>query len=162
MAVVQAKETTTTRLESQGPRVDEKLMKPGKYEITPEVIFTVTIHVKEKDGRWIIMNGPGKGIETNNIVFRMWSYDEMIEMRKMATNYDVTKRIHMIDNDNLNRFKIQRLLMSWTFDKDNPRLRIQHVNGVMTDEGWKAFISLQPNISAYIIEEMNKVYEFNG
>ena len=95
-------------------------------------------------------------------MFRMWAYDEMVNLKKMATNYDPLKRIHMVDHDVLNRLKIQRLMVSWTFDKDNPRLRIQHVNGVMTDEGWKAFISLQPNISAYIIEEMNKVYEFNG
>jgi len=162
MATVEAKKEMIRPVEVLGPRVDEKLMKPGKYEITPDIIFTVTINVREKEGRWIIMNGPGKGIDTNHIIFRMWSYDEMIEMRKMATSYDVTKRVHMIDNDNLNRFKIQRLMVSWTFDKDNPRLRIQHVNGVMTDEGWKAFISLQPNISAFIIEEMNKVYEFNG
>jgi hypothetical protein len=154
MAIVQAK--------SQEPRVDERLMKPGKFEITNDTTFTVWIHVKERDGRWIIMSGPAKGVESNNVVFRMWTYEEMIEMRKMATTYDSQKRIHMIDNDALNRLKIQRLMVSWTFDKDNPRLKIQHVNGVMTDEGWNAFIRLQPNIGSYVIDEMNKVYEFNG
>jgi hypothetical protein len=153
MAVVQAK---------QEVRVDEKLMKAGKFEITKDTIFTVFIHAKEKDGRWVLMNGPGKGIESNSVVFRMWSYDEMIEMRKMATSYDSQKRIHMIDNDALNRLKIQRLMVSWTFGETNSRLVIQHVNGVMTDESWNAFINLQPNLSCHIIEEMNKVYEFNG
>ena len=143
-------------------RLDEKLMKPGKYEICAETVFSISVHLKERDGRWILMNGSGKGIESNTIVFRMWTYNEMIEMRKMVTTYDAQKRIHMIDNDALNRIKIQRLLVSWTFDKDNCRLRIQHVNGVMTDESWLAFCSLQPNISSHIIDEMNKVYEFNG
>jgi hypothetical protein len=92
----------------------------------------------------------------------MWTYDEMADMKKMATSYDGLKRVHMIDNDSLNRFKVQRLMVSWTFDRDNPRLRLQHVNGVMTDESWRAFASLQPNISTCIIEEMNKVFEFNG
>lgn len=161
MAVVQP------RLEQRSPdqqqaRVDEKLMKPGKYENTPDTIFSVVIHAKEKDGRWIIMAGPGKGVETNTVVFRMWGYDEMIEMRKMATSYDPQKRVHMIDNDALNRLKIQRLMVSWTFDKENSRLRLWHVNGVLTDEAWKAFTALQPNLSTYIIDEMNKVYEFNG
>jgi hypothetical protein len=144
------------------PRVDEKLMKAGRYEVTSDTTFTVMLHAKERDGRWIIMNGPGKGIETNSVVFRMWTYDEMVELRKLATSYDATKRVHMIDNDNLNRLKIQRLMVSWTFDKDNSRLRLWHVNGVLTDEAWKAFTLLQPNLCSYIIEEMNRVYEFNG
>ena len=161
MAIVQGKPEVEKASQPQN-RIDEKLMKPGKYEITPEVTFKVMVYAKEKDGRWILMSGPGKGIDTNTVIFRMWSYDEMIEMRKMATSYDGQKRIHMIDNDALNRLKVQRLMVSWTFDTDNPRLRIQHVNKVMTDESWSAFTSLQPNLSAFIIDEMNKVFEFNG
>ena len=163
MPVVQAKEEKKKEVAPvEAPRVDEKLMSPWKYEVTPATQFTVTINLKERDGRWLIMNGPGKGIDTHSVIFRMWHYDEMVGMRKMATNYDAQKRIHMIDNDALNRLKIQRLLVSWTFDRDNVRLRIQHVQGVMTDESWTAFTLLQPNISSYIIDEMNKVYEFNG
>jgi hypothetical protein len=162
MPVVQAKGSQQQQAAPSEPRVDERLMKPGRFEITPDTTFTVMVHSKEKDGRWVIMVGPGKGIESNSVVFRMWTYDEMIEMKKMATSYDAQKRVHMIDNDTLNRLKVQKLMVSWTFDRENPRLRIQHVNGVMTDEGWKAFVSLQPNISTYILDEMNKVYEFNG
>lgn len=163
MPVIQSKLDVKTAEPSSPPveRVDERLFKPGKYEITPDTIFKVMIYTKDKDGRWLMMSCPGKGVETNVVVFRMWTYDEMIEMRKMSTNYDSQKRVHMIDNDALNRLKIQRLMMSWTFDKDNSRLRIQHVNGVMTDESWKAFTSLQPNLCSFIIDEMNKVYEFN-
>jgi len=162
MAVVQAKPEAPKPVVPGPPRIDESLMKAGKYEITPETTFTVTIHAREKDGRWVLANGPGKGIETNTVVFRLWSYDEMIELRKMATNFDKEKRIHMIDPDTLNRLKIQRLMLSWTFDKDNPRLRLWHVNGVLTDEAWRAFAVLQPNLSSFIIDEMNRVYEFNG
>lgn len=163
MATVQARPEVAKQTPDQPTaRVDEKLMKAGKYEITPETTFIVTINSKEKDGRWIIMNGGGKGIDTNTIVFRMWTYEEMIELRKLATNYDAQKRVHMIDNDALNRLKMQRLMLSWTFDKDNPRLKLWHSNGVLVDEAWMAITSLQPNILSYIIEEMNKVYEFNG
>jgi hypothetical protein len=162
MAIVQAKPEAPKREEPQQPRVDERLVKPNRYEVTPDTIFKIVIHAKEKEGRWILMVGPGKGVDTNEVVFRMWTYDEMIEMRKMATTYDDKKRIHMIDQDALNRLKVQRLMTSWTFDKDNPRIRIQHVNGVMTDESWTAFTRLQPNILSYILDEMNKVFEFNG
>lgn len=142
-------------------RVDEQIMKTGKYQISKDIVFAVTIHLREKDGRWLIASGP-KGAETHSVVFRMWTYDEMIEMRKKATTYDASKRMHMLDNDTLNRLKVQSLLVSWTFDRDNPNLKIHHVNGVMTDESWAAFASLQPNIASFILDEINKVYEFNG
>lgn len=161
MPTVQAKEEPV-KVTQQGQRIDEKLMKPSKYEVSVETKFKVVMHLKEKDGRWLVMTGPGKDIDTHEAVFRMWTYDEMVEMRKMATTYDAIKRMHMIDNDMLNRLKLQRLMVSWTFERDNPRLRVYHVNGVMTDESWRAFASLQPNISTTIIEEMNKIYEFNG
>lgn len=162
MATVQAKPEQKSVITSTSPRVDERLMKPGKYEVTPETKFKIQLYLKERDGRWVIMTGAGKNIEEHEIVFRMWTYDEMVEMRKMSTAYDATKRMHTIDNDALNRLKVQKLMVSWTFDKDNVRLRIQHVNGVMTDESWTAFASLQPNITSYVIDEMNKIYEFNG
>ena len=164
MAVVQAKPEApaVAKPEQPGQRLDERLYKPGKYENTPDTTFKIQVHLKEKDGRWILMAAPGKGIESHTIVFRMWGYDEMVDMRKMATSYDAQKRLHMIDNDMLNRLKVQRLMVSWTFDRDNQRLRIQHVQGVMTDESWTAFKLLQPNITTYILDEMNKVYEFNG
>jgi hypothetical protein len=162
MATVQAKPEQLKLQPKSIDRIDEKLMQPGKYEIHSGVIFTVTIYMKEREGRWVLMTGAGKDIEKHEITFRMWGFNEMIELRKLATSYDAQKRIHMIDNDLLNRYKIQRLMMSWTFDRDNSRLRIQHVNGILTDEGWTAFTMLQPNIASHIIDEMNKVYEYNG
>jgi len=146
----------------QGPRLDEQLMKAGKYEVTEEHTFKVEVNLVLKDKRWVLANGPGRGVESQEAIFRMWTYDEMIELKKMATSYDATKRIHMIDNDLLNRLKVQKLMVSWTFDKDNPRLRVQHVQGALTDESWVAFTRLQPNIITHILEEMNKVYEYNG
>lgn len=161
MATVQAK-PEQPKPAPAASRVDERLMKPGKYEVTPETTFKVPLFLKEREGRWIVMTGPGKGIEEHEVVFRMWGYNEMVEMRKMSTSFDATKRMHTIDNDTLNRLKVQRLMVSWTFERDNSRLRLQHVNGVMTDESWAAFANLQPNISTYVIDEMNKVYELNG
>jgi hypothetical protein len=160
MPVVQAKSEAQGQ-EARQDRLDEKLMKPGKYEVTPEDTFTIELFLKRTEKRWVLCP-PDKGATKEEVVFRMWTYDEMVEMRKMATNYDPMKRLHMVDQDLLNRMKVQRLLVAWTFDKDNPRLRIQHVNGVMTDEGWKAFTRLHPNICSFIIERMNMVYEYNG
>jgi 23S rRNA A1618 N6-methylase RlmF len=161
MAVVQAK-PEVKQAEVRPDRLDEKLMKEGKYEVTPEDTFLVEVWLKRTDKRWTLCNGGERGSIKEEVVFRMWTYDEMVELRKMATNFDPIKRIHMVDNDILNRMKIQRFMVSWTFDRENPRLRIQHVNGVMTDESWRAFTRLHPNICTYLIERMNAVYEFNG
>jgi hypothetical protein len=161
MAIVQAKPEAEKK-EQLAPRLDEKLMKPGKYEVTREDTFTIEIWLKKQDKRWVLCQPTDKNAIKEEVVFRMWTYDEMVELRKMATNYDPLKRIHMVDHDALNRMKIQRCLVAWTFDRENPRLRIQHINGVMTDESWGAFVRLSPNICSYIIERMNLVYEFNN
>ena len=167
MAKVEAKPNMEVKPEvpkesPRGARLDERLMKPGRYEVTNEHTFKVEVNLYQKDGRWIVVEGTGKNVEIHEVVFRMWGYEEMIELKKMATSYDPQKRLHMVDNDLLNRLKVQRLMMSWTLDKDNPRLKLAHVNGILTDESWSAFIKLQPNIITYILDEMNKVYEYNG
>jgi hypothetical protein len=167
MAKVEAKPTMEVKSDKpqespRGARLDETLMKPGKYEVTNEHTFKVEVNLGLRNNRWVVVEGIGKGVDSNEVIFRMWTYDEMIELKKMATSYDAQKRIHMIDHDLLNRLKVQRLMVSWTFGKDNPRLKLAHTNGVLTDESWVAFTKLQPNIVTYIIDEMNKVYEYNG
>jgi hypothetical protein len=144
------------------PRVDESLMEPGDYEVTPEHTFDILLFLKEKDGRWVVVNKGGSGVSEHKIVMRMWSYDEMVELRKRATSYDQNKRIHMIDQDLLNRIKIQKLMMSWTLSDDNARLKIHRRQGALTDESWTNVKRLQTNILQFIINSMNEVYELNG
>lgn len=162
MAKVEAKPEVKTQEPQKQTRVDEKLMKPGKYEVSNEHTFEVEVHLAPNKGRWVVADRPGREIDSHKIVFRMWNYDEMIDLKRKATNYDSQKRLHMIDNDALNRMKIQKFMLSWTLDRDNPRLKLFHVQGVLTDESWQTFTKLQPNIISHIIEEMNRVYEFNG
>lgn len=163
MEVKQDIKAEVKSLESpRGVRLDERLMKPGKYEVTDDHTFKVNLNLYPKDGRWVVVETAGKNIESHEIVFRMWTYEEMIELKKMATTYDIQKRTHMIDHDLLNRLKVQRLMVSWTLDRDNPRLKLAHVNGILTDESWAAFAKLQPNIATYVLDEMNRVYEYNG
>jgi len=93
----------------------------------------------------------------------MWRYHEAVELRKKATIYDRLRRMHVVDTDALNRLKIQKYLVSWTFDKDNPRLKLHRVNDALTDESWDMFSkNLYPNITSRIVDEMNKVFELNG
>jgi len=143
-------------------RVDSVLLPPGKFEVTPELTFSFDIAIKEFKGRWVIIEKDTKGAIVHSVTFRIWSYDEMIDLRRKSTTYDSARRINSLDNDLLNRLKIQKLLVSWTFGNDNPRLNIQHVNGVLTDESWKAFTKLSPNIAERIINEMNLVLDYGG
>ena len=159
MAVVQAKEEVKKDVPEK-ERLDERIMEPGDYEITRDTVFEVKIKLKKKGSRWVVVNS-GEDV-IHKVVFRMWNYEEMVEMRKMSMSYDSSKRMHMIDNDALNRLKVQKLLISWTFGDDNPRLKLHHVQGVMTDESWSVFKKLQPNIITQILDGANSVYEFNS
>jgi len=162
MPVVKSRKENKKAPEQKQDRVDEQIMEPGKYEVTSETTFDVELFLKEGDGRWMVVNPGTDSAEEHKLVFRMWSYDEMVEMKKKATTYDATRRIHVIDNDALNRLKIQKFLQSWTLDRENPRLKLHRVGGVLTDESWQTFAKLQPNIINYIFDRMNEVYELGG
>ena len=148
--------------QKEEPRLDEALMQPGDYEVTPSHTFEILLYLKAKGNRWIVMSGPGKDVTNHKVVMRLWSYDEMVDLRKRATSYDQAKRIHMVDQDLLNRMKIQKLMVSWTLSDDNPRLKLIHNQGVLVDESWEAVKKVQTNILQHIINEMNEVYEHNG
>ena len=142
--------------------VDAQLYQPGKYEITPDHTFRVDLFIKQIDNRWVVVKKMAKDVEHHWVEFKMWPFIEEVELRKMSTTYDPSKRVHFIDHDVLNRLKIQRLMKSWSFEKDNPNLKLHHVNGVLTDEGYKAFTNLFPNLVRAILEGMNSVLEYNG
>lgn len=150
------------QLPSKEPdRVDEGLLEPGEYEITEEEDFTIKLPLLKKDKRWTI--GSKDAYDTmQRVVFSMWSYEVGVDLRKKATQYDEVKRVHFIDHDLLNRLKIQKLVKSWTFGNENPRLKLHHVGGILTDESFKAIMSLHPNILKYIVERMNDILEYNG
>jgi hypothetical protein len=166
MPIIKQKEgVPEPRGEKKEARHDKVLMGPGEFEVTRNSTFMLEIPLKPRadgDRWWVVVENIGEAVRVEEVVFRMWCYDEMVEMRKLATKYDQVRRVHMIDHDVLNRLKIQRFMKSWTLDKDNPRLELHHVNGILVDEAWEKVRLLQPNILKYIIDEMNIRYEFGG
>jgi len=160
MATVESKKKTKEKKKPPVERVDEKLLlDPGKYELSENDTFKIEFSATKKQNRWIITEMVGRGAQW--VEFKMWTFNEEIELRKMSTTFDMSKRMHLIDHDILNRLKIQRLMTSWSFEEDNPRLKLLHLNGILSDEGWEAFTRLHPNISRYIIEQMNTILEYN-
>lgn len=160
MPVVQSKKKP--RPDKKEPRVDALLMKPGDYEVTPDTTFSIDIYLKRVSNRWVLQGGPGKEVVKETVVMRLWDYDEMVSLRKQATAYDAQKRMHVVDHDVLNQLKAQMLFVDWTFHERNARIVLHRVNGVMTDESWKKFTRLSPNIIKYIFDKMNEIYEYNG
>jgi len=157
-----AKKTVPIPENQPEERIDEKIMEAGKYEITPDAEFKVTLHLHEHEGRWLVMNNKTSESEEHWAIFRMWSYQEEITLRKDCTMFDDIKRVHFVDHDILNRMKIQKLLKSWSFDEENERLSLHHVNGVMVDEDFSKVMNLHPTILRFLIERMNSVLEYNG
>ena len=165
MPTVEGKPETGKQKRQTGPRYDNVLMGPGKYEVHDKSTFVVEIYLKcrkEEGGDWWLIVEKKDAEVTERVVFRMWKYDEIVEMRKLATKYDTVRRVHMIDHDVLNRLKIQKLMRAWTFGKDNPRLSIHHVHDVLSDESWEAINRLQTNILKYIMDQMNERYEYGN
>jgi hypothetical protein len=143
-------------------RHDKVLMEPGEYEVTRNSTFTLKLHLKKNEDKWWVVVSEKEATTTEEVTFRMWTYDEMVELRKLATKYDQMRRVHMIDHDVLNRLKIQRYMLSWTFEKENQRFELHHVQGVLSDETWAKVKRLQTNLLRHIIEQMNERYEFGG
>jgi len=144
------------------PGPDSTLYMPGEYEITNDEDFKIDVYLKRQEKRWTIVGSEKEAEKVHWALFRMWSYEEEVELRKQATNFDPIKRLHLVDNDLLNRLKLKRLLKAWSFEKDNPRMELHHVNGILVDEVFARVMKLHPNILRYIVEQMNGILEYNG
>lgn len=143
-------------------RYDKVLLEPGEYEVTRDSTFDIVMPLKKNEAGWWVMVSEKESETIETVTLRMWTYDEMVELRKLATKYDPIRRVHMIDHDVLNRLKIQRYMLRWTFDGKNMRLELQHNSGVLTDEAWAKVKRLQTNLLKHIMEQMNERYEFGG
>jgi hypothetical protein len=161
--VVTSKNTNEPVKQANGNELFPKSLLPvGKFEVSENTTFTVKLYLKEFKGRWQLMDGPANGVETHTVVFKMWNFNECLAIRREANYFDPQNRVNRTDNDKLNRLKIMKLMKEWTLNKDNPRLEIQCVNGVLTEASWRAFCSLQPNIADEIISQMNRILDYGG
>lgn len=131
---------------------------PSKYEVTKETTFTIRFKLSFLDDRWIIT-------ETGSeqwVKFRMWNYTEEITWKNKVTEFDPEKRIHIINNDKFNEFKIRNLLIDWSLAADDINLKLIHVNNYLVDESYNRFMLLQPNLVHFIINRMNSILENNA
>lgn len=135
------------------------------YEVKPTDEFTIKFGLKEIEGRWIVIDNEqidvlDKTIQKHWVKFKMWTFNEELNLRKKATKYDEDKRINMIDFDTLNEYKVRFLIKDWSFGERNEKLKLFHINGYLVDQSWDVFRRLYVNIVKYIIAKMNEVLEW--
>ena len=137
-----------------------------KYEVTPDSVFYIKFGIVPKDGRIIVIPEDDvdfeKNAEAHWVKFKMWTYEQELEWKNQATEYDSIKRIHALNSDKLNEIKLRNLLVSWSFGEKEDSLKLFHIGGLLTDESLKTFYSLYPVVVRYIVECMNDVLEFNN
>ena len=164
MPKIEKREDLPDVSEESKVKLNLALAEPCKYEIKKTDTFKIEFGLQEKENRYIIiedMNVPER-FERHWVEFRIWNYEEEIDLKKKSMLYDAVKRMHFLDNDVYNSLKIMKLLKDWSFAVKNERLKIHHSNGVLTDGCWEIFVTLKPNIVSYIIVRMNNVLEYNG
>jgi len=138
----------------------------SKYEVGPDSSFMVEFGILAKDDRYVIMDKDEvkmtKGAESHWAKFKMWTYEQELDWKNEATEFDSTKRVHMLNTDKLNEIKLRNLILNWSFSEADNSLKMLHVNGVLADESLKVFYSIYPSIARHIVDGMNDVLEFNG
>jgi hypothetical protein len=160
---VQAKKKAEIKKVDNTPRIDSTIREAGKFELKKNESFTINFGLVDFEGRWLLAKeNEGEGIESCWVKFKMWSFEEEVSLKSQATQWDSQKRMHTLNNDFFNRLKIQKLLVDWSFSKDNATFKLHRVQNTLTDESFGAFLKLHRNICSHIIENMNRVLEYNG
>lgn len=158
----------------QKKRVDAEL-KPSKIEVMSESCFRIKFYLLQvgdgdKFRRYrVVRTDDAQNFEEGVlgdlhwVEFKMWTYKQEMDLKRKCMQFDEQTRMNFINNDLLNRLKIQLLLSSWSLDeKFGIRLKLFHQNGVLVDESYEMFVQLFPNIIRFILSEMNDVLEYNG
>lgn len=137
----------------------DELRAKSRYCVKPDSIFRVNFGLLERDGRIIPCDVNVQGCEQHWIEFRIWNYKEEMELKKLCSEFDTTHRIHKIDNDKLDRLKVQKLFRAWSLGEKEPDFKINTINGIVPDADMEKFYSLFPAVIHYLLDCMNLVLE---
>ena len=137
-----------------------------KYEVRPDTLFTVRFCLGFRDGRALCYTEDAKykrpELESHWATFRLWTFREEQDWRNQTTVYDPPSRSWRPDPGRLNEIKLRNLLRDWSFAESDPKFRLLHVNGVLSDESYAAAMGLFPAILDNLLFLMNRVLEDNG
>jgi len=134
----------------------------AKWQLQDNETFRIRFNLNEVEKKRITLRLD----ETKNsntvehwVEFKMWDYNTMIAMRKLATKYHKESGSFYVDHDHFNDLKIKNLLVDWSFGQVDAQMKLQHHNNVLTDDSFKMFRSLYPWIVSAIVNKMNIILE---
>lgn len=133
----------------------------SKWQLKQDEKFRIRFtldEVKNKRVRFTLEEG-GSNIVEHWVEFKMWDYNMMISLRKSATRYHKESGSFYVDHDLFNDLKVKNLLQDWSFAQIEPHMKLQHINGVLTDESFRIFREMYPWVISAIINKMNIVLE---
>ena len=90
---------------------------------------------------------------------KIWDFDEMVKLKKKAQQFNEQARTFYIDPDDFNELKLKYLLLAWSFGELDPHMKLQHANGVLTDESMKKVKKIKPWVLAHMLIKINEVLE---
>lgn len=144
-----------------GPIKPEKTY--TKYEVGPDSEFTVRFCLGFDDGLITVYREDSyqrlDGLERHWARFRMWTYREELEWKNQSLEFDQQSRGFRQNTDRLNEIKIRKLLRDWSFAEIDPKFKLLHVGGVLSDESYEVFMGMSPSILDNLIILMNNVLE---
>ena len=147
------------------PKVTGIQVKPSytKYEVTPESEFEVRFCLYFEEGRVRVFTEEAKvkypECELHWVKFRMWTYREELDWRKQSQEYD--GRAYRLNTDKFDELKLRHLIKSWSLEQYDPKFKLLHVGGVLSDESLDLVKGLYPSIVENILYLMNQVLEGN-
>lgn len=137
----------------------------SKYEVTPQTEFKVEFCISFVDGRVRLFKKEAKEahpeFELHWVKFRMWTYKEELDWKRRCGEVDATTRTLRIDQGKYDETKLRNLIRSWSFEEYDPKFKLLHVGGVLSDESYELLQGMFPAIVDNILYMMNSVLEDN-
>ena len=89
----------------------------------------------------------------------MWNFREELEWKNQCMEFDSISRAFKQNIIKLNEIKIRRLIKDWSFSEIDPKFKLLHVDGVLSDESYNVMMGFNPAIMDNLIVLMNNVLE---
>jgi len=132
----------------------------ARWLLKPQETFRIRFKVLEPESGQVLMttDQDSRGVQ-HWVEFLMWDYAKLIELRKKATKYHNETRTFFVDTDLLNELKLKTLMKSWSFGEVDAHMKLQHADGILTDESWQLVKSMYPCLIQAVLDKMNAVLE---
>jgi len=132
----------------------------SKWQLQKDETFRIRFQLNETDGKRVkfVVEESRNNVE-HWVEFRMWDYNAMVNLRKMATTYHKESGTFYVDTDKFNDLKIKFLLKDWSFSQIDPQMKLTHNKGALVDESFQLFRNLYPWVVSEIIARMNAILE---